>query len=53
MIRLFAAALCNAFRTAGHGVLPYFRCSALGRNFWDAKAMEVLPGVIAAHLWRS
>lgn len=53
MIHLFAVAICSAARTNGLRVLPYFDCSALGRAYWDAKAVEVLPGVIAAHLWRS
>ena len=52
MLDLFAASLCAQFIDNGHRVLPYWKCTETGRAFWAGKAAEVLPGVLAALLWR-
>ena len=52
MLPLFAAALCGQFVAQGHHVSHYWRCPPAGRAFWNAKAVEVLPGVLAAMMLR-
>jgi len=51
-IAVFAAALARAYRESGLAVRLYVDCSDKGRAFWDDKAREILPGVLAAILWR-
>lgn len=52
MLALFAAALCGQFIANGHCVTPYHDAHPTGRAFWNAKAAEVLPGVLAAIIWK-
>lgn len=54
MLPLFAAALCNEFIANNHHVKPYWAggdFSGERRAFWNAKAAEVLPGVLAAMMF--
>lgn len=55
MLNLFAAALCSAFIANGHRSKTYWAggdFSGERRAFWNAKAAEILPGVLAAGLWK-
>lgn len=55
MLNLFAAALCAEFIANGHRVKTYWAGGGFRgerRAFWNAKAAEILPGVLAAGLWK-